>query len=226
MPESSPTGKLPTRASNPRTREPARARIEATEKIRSRLTACATALFATRGFDGSSMAEIAAAAKLSKANVLYHFQSKDLLWQHCVDQLWNEVDDFMAERGVGAGKLPTTADGFARLVRTYLLTCQRYPAYVSIPSLEGHDDNWRAQWLAQRHLGRHLAATERFLDALHAAGVLRSRDSFMVQALIGGGAQLLLGQFALWHATDTRADDTDALIEAYVAEVLDLFVRQ
>jgi len=225
MPDRSPSKKAPSRkAVSPSTRTSARKRVDTTEVVRDRLLQCATVLFATRGFDGTSMADVAAAGSLSKASVLYHFQSKDLLWQECVDQLWRDVDAFMATHGVGTGTLPATAEGFARLLRTYLLTCRHFPAYVSIPALEGQGDTWRARWLAERHLRRHLTATVGYLGTLHTAGVLRGRDSFMTQALIGGGAQLLLGQFALWHATDKHAEETDALIEEYISEVLTLFV--
>lgn len=218
--EAAPSAAVPKRRQGSKGRK----RLDAPESVRERLLDGATDLFATRGFEGTSMADIAAVGALSKASVLYHFQSKDLLWQECIDRLWSNVDVFMSARGVGTGSLPATADGFLILLRTYLFTCRRFPAYISIPALEGHGDTWRARWLAERHLGRHLAATERYLDALHAAGVLRGRDSFMTQALIGGGAQLLLGQIALWHATDKHAAQTDDLIEAYISEVLTLFV--
>ena len=53
--------------------------------MRTRLVDIATELFARRGIDGVSIAEIAVAAGASKANVMHHFGSKDGLYAACLD---------------------------------------------------------------------------------------------------------------------------------------------
>ncbi|MEN0071250.1 MAG: helix-turn-helix domain-containing protein, partial [Propionicimonas sp.] len=50
------------------------------DPLRHRLTVEATRLFVERGFDGTSMREIADACRVTKAALYYHFPSKaDLL---------------------------------------------------------------------------------------------------------------------------------------------------
>lgn len=46
----------------------------------SRILTAATAHFAQRGYDGSSLAEIAAAAGIRKASLYAHFENKDMLF--------------------------------------------------------------------------------------------------------------------------------------------------
>ena len=53
--------------------------------VRSRLIDAALQLFARRGVDGVSIAEVAVAAGASKANVMHHFGNKDGLYAACLD---------------------------------------------------------------------------------------------------------------------------------------------
>jgi TetR/AcrR family transcriptional regulator len=167
----------------------------------------ALGLFAERGFDATSIGEIAAAAGVPKANVLYYFGSKDELWREAVDALFAEVDGFYAEHWTA--DIPSTLDGLARTVEVYLEACRRWPAYVRLPNLEGHADTWRMRWIAERHLRRHIAGARGFYRRLIAAGVLPDMDTVFLQNLIAGGGQLLLGQYELWR-TATGSDRTPA----------------
>ncbi len=60
---------------------------------RTQIIACALHLFANRGFDGTSLQDIAEAVGIRKASLLYHFASKDQLRLAVLDHLleqWNQ----------------------------------------------------------------------------------------------------------------------------------------
>jgi TetR/AcrR family transcriptional regulator len=62
--------------------------------IRARILEEATRLFATQGFDGTSIQAISDAVGIRKPSVLYHFSSKELLHQAVLDEVlarWNDV---------------------------------------------------------------------------------------------------------------------------------------
>ena len=50
------------------------------EQTREQILEAAIDTFARLGFDGASLADIAAAAGVKKALVQYHFTTKDQLW--------------------------------------------------------------------------------------------------------------------------------------------------
>lgn len=184
---------------------------------RAAIRAHALALFAERGFDATSIGDIAAAASVPKANVLYYFGNKDELWRQAVDALFAEVDGFYAEHWTRA--IPPTHAGLARTVEIYLEACRRWPAYVRLPNLEGHADTWRMRWIAERHLRRHIAAARGFYRRLIDAGVLPDMDTIFLQNLIAGGGQLLLGQYELWRVA-TGSDRTPAQWAEFYAQSL------
>ena len=62
--------------------------------IRGQILENATRCFATRGFDGTSLQEIASRVGIRKPSLLYHFPSKDILRRHVLENVlshWNDV---------------------------------------------------------------------------------------------------------------------------------------
>src|SRR5271156_5864696 len=69
-------------------------------RARERIISVAETLFNKQGFDGASMRDIAAAAKMQPASMYYHFGSKEELlwavWQKGGVELLNRVNDAIA----------------------------------------------------------------------------------------------------------------------------------
>lgn len=62
--------------------------------VRERILRESTRLFATKGFDGTSLQDIAEAVGVRKPSLLYHFPSKDALRQKVLELMlarWNDV---------------------------------------------------------------------------------------------------------------------------------------
>lgn len=64
-----------------------------------RILAAAIELFSSRGFDGTSISEVATEAGCSKASVLYHFATKDELLHAALQPLNAALHDFVAKLG-------------------------------------------------------------------------------------------------------------------------------
>lgn len=186
--------------------------------IRNAIRDAALALFGDRGFEATSVGDIAAKAGVPKANVLYYFGSKDDLWREAVDTLFAEVDAFYAERW--PAKPEVSLDGLAQTMRVYLEACLRWPPYVQLNNLEGHADTWRMRWLAERHLKRHIAGARNYYRRLIRAGVLPDVDTIILQNLLAGGGQLLLGQYELWRTATETSNTPEQFAEAYVTDLI------
>ena len=75
-------------------KKPARGRMTAAER-REQLIAIARGLFADRGFDGTSIEEVAARAEVSKPVVYEHFGGKEGLYAVVVDREVRQLLDMM-----------------------------------------------------------------------------------------------------------------------------------
>lgn len=69
-------------------------RIRAENK--KKILDAAIAVFARKGFDGTSIAEIAARSGLPKANIYYYFKSKEAIYKTIIADLIAEWDDALA----------------------------------------------------------------------------------------------------------------------------------
>lgn len=180
-------------------------------------------LFAERGFEATSIGDIAKQAGVPKANVLYYFSNKDELWKQAIDHHWQEVDDFYVARL--ANQPSVDRAGLKRLIETYLEACCRFPPYVQIMNMEGHAENWRTRWLAEKHLRRHIEVMRGYLSRLTNAGVIPDVDPVIFQTLITGGGQLLIGQHQLWQDA-VEISPRDAEFRAnYVEHMIELLTR-
>ena len=146
------------------------------DETRSLVLEVAARRFSRASYEAVSLDDIAAESGVRKANLLYHFTSKEQLWYDTVDHVFAEVERFYAER---EGDGPDSWGGLERFVRTYFEACRLNPAYVLIPLIEGATANWRSEWLADRGLKERRRA--------RAAGALR-RNRTLRNGLQAGGA--------------------------------------
>lgn len=157
------------------------------------LLAIARRLFARKGFDATSLRDIADEAQITKAALYYYFPNKDALYERIVIE---SMDALLADVKAAVARVPTpTAQ-----VRAFL--------HASADSLENRRDQWlagsNAFWQAGATGRRGLALVQR--DAYEAllrdciargiaGGELRAVDPAMAGRLLLSG----LNQMARWH---------------------------
>lgn len=182
----------------------------------------AARLFSRASYEAVSLDEIAAQAGVRKANLLYHFTSKEQLWYDTVDHVFAEVERFYADR---EGDGPENWGDLRGFVRTYFEACRLNPAYVLIPLIEGATANWRSEWIAERYLRRHVHDFDLYVRRLIAEGVLPPIEPVHLQNMLTGGVQHFVANAAVWGralGVDTREK---AFIDGYADSVLGLLER-
>jgi AcrR family transcriptional regulator len=145
-------------------------RIRDAERSRDAILDAATRLFATHGYDGASMAEIGAAAGLSRGAPGYFFGSKRSLYgavletvfgsrQEATEQAFAPVRAW-CQREAPLQRLPAALSAAAA---GYIRFLQEHPEFVALIMREELDD------------GRRLSGSSRSSTAMHDAfGALRS----------------------------------------------------
>jgi TetR/AcrR family transcriptional regulator len=96
-------------------------RIRARNK--ARILDAAVDVFVAKGFDGTSIAEIASLAGLPKANVYYYFKTKKAIYTTLIAELIHEWDEALAQ--IRADRDP--AEAIAGYIRAKLDFSRKYP---------------------------------------------------------------------------------------------------
>jgi len=87
------------------TRRPGRPKAGSEDK-KARILAEALTLFSTRGYVGTSLADIARASDISKAGLLHHYSSKDQLLAAVLDERDRRTMSRLPDGDEGAGGAP------------------------------------------------------------------------------------------------------------------------
>jgi len=170
-----------------------------TQRRREEIVKAASQIFATRGYRGSSLVEIADAVGMTHAGVLHHFGSKDqLLIEVLADRDQSDVDQLEGRRAP-AGK------AFLRhLIKTAQLNATRPGIVQAYTALSGEcvtEDHPARSWFEARYDGLrtmlHAALVESLGEAAMppaaevdaaAAAIIAAMDGLQLQWLLNPDA--------------------------------------
>lgn len=179
----------------------------------AQLLSIARRLFAEKGFDATSLRDIAEAAQITKAALYYYFPNKDALYERVVIE---SMDSLLAEVQVAVSRAPTPT----QKVRAFL--------HASAAEMEQRRDQWvagsNAFWQAGATGRRGLALKQRdeyekllrsCLEAGITSGELRPVDPAIAGRLLLSG----LNQMSRWHRPGGRLKAGE-VIDQYLDIVL------
>jgi TetR/AcrR family transcriptional regulator len=87
---------------------------------RDEILDCATRLFAERGYEGASMADLAESVGMRKASLFYHFPSKDALYAAVLDRLIAAVAAAIGAASTAEGSYAERLDTLSDAITTVL----------------------------------------------------------------------------------------------------------
>ena len=189
------------------------------EEARAAVLATSEYLFGRRGFEGVALDDIAELSGVRKQNLLYHFQSKEMLWKETVDTLFAGVNAYFWKHRVPD---PISWEGLQSFMRTYANICRERPAYVLIPMIEGVGSSWRTTWIAERHFSHHVADFEKYARNLIEAGIVANVEPVFLQNMLTGGVQISLATEPLWSEAIGIQSRAPEFIDQYLDAVLGL----
>lgn len=141
------------------------ARRRRPDEVKARILAAALNTFATHGFDGATVAMIAEDAAVKLSLLLYHFQSKELLWKACVEAaaarspLLHIFENDSTEYA-------TAKDKLRAVIRRVVAASAAEPNLHLLMSQEGRKPSERLLWLCETFLKKDY---ENLCDLIRAA---------------------------------------------------------
>jgi AcrR family transcriptional regulator len=165
---------------------------EATVRIRrgegrERILKAASDLFAERGFDAVSTANIAELAETSNSAVLYHFESKETLWREAMKYLFIES----TRRPVFEAAAYKDLDGLTRLkviLRSFIIGSSHHPKLGRIIIREAATGGPRLDWLIEEIAVRHYDLLDDVIRECLERGLIKPYSQVLLRFMIRGAA--------------------------------------
>ncbi len=161
--------------------KPETQRSQQAERVKAEILEAAIPLFA-RGYDSVAVQDIAAAAGHKHSLVMYHFGTKDRLWELAAERLMQRFDQLHREYCDRAPKPRGDRQTLRRLLLAFVLALRDLPAYGQILLCEGAQSSGRLVWLHRHYFPSAFVEAE-FKDA-RLADVLK-KVSLQRGALVG-----------------------------------------
>ena len=181
---------------------------------RDRVVDVAVKVFTERGYDGTSMADIARALGVHKSSIYHHVASKEQLLEDAVKRALNALHGMLAEPGATEG---TAVERLRYVVgRTVEIMVRQLPEVTVLLRIRGNTPTERWAIARRREFDR---AVQRIVAAAIADGDLRSDiDTALVTRLIFG----MSNSVTEWYQPGGRlsARDMASAIEAVIFEGL------
>ncbi|MFN8217053.1 MAG: TetR/AcrR family transcriptional regulator [Solirubrobacterales bacterium] len=176
----------------------------------------AARLFHERGYQGTSMDEIADAVGLTKGSLYHHFDGK----AEILTAIYEEAADLVVAQTEGHSDDEPAADVFAALVRGILEMIAQHRYHVTVYYQEMR---WVREWLPEEDAARIRAKVRTFIDFVDGVfkrgieeGALRPVDSRLAAyALIG-----MASWSYQWYQPKGRLDP-DGVAELFASIYLD-----
>ncbi len=163
---------------------------------RERILSTALESFGTTGVDGTSLDDLARELDLAKQSILYHFNSKQILFQAVVDEA---ADVFIEELDAEVARVDPN-DVFAQVegaVRVVFRLAVQRPALLGLLREASRPGSSAAVQLSDR-LAAHIDAAQRSLEA-----------ALVEDRVVGNNARLLL--FSLYSTIMGVATEVEVL---------------
>ncbi|MCE2889920.1 MAG: TetR/AcrR family transcriptional regulator [Hyphomonadaceae bacterium] len=178
--------------------------------------------FSLQGFDGTSIADIARAAKAGHPLVHYHFKSKDDLWRSAVDFAFKDL--VIAYRAVSAAT--TSLDPIQALkimVRSFVQFCGQCPQHVGLMMMESTAQSDRFDWLVENYLAPLHKDVDALLERAKADGLIRDIPLVNLSSMFVGSAVHFVHSSALikkLYGVDTRQSQEIGVHADWLIDVL------
>lgn len=160
------------------------------DEARERVLHAALECFGAFGFEGTSTRAVAERAGLSHPLLLYHFESKDRLWQCTMEDVLGRYQSALFAR-LATVDATDAAAGLRSFIENFVEFSARTPQLHRIMTQESTQGSERIHWLIDAHLLDSFSQVCELIRRGQAAGKVRRGDAArLYYAVIGLGGTL------------------------------------
>lgn len=149
------------------------------ETTRMRIIRSARHCFAASGFAGTSTRQIAEDAKVAQSLLLYHFKSKEGLWQAVMTDSFQRGLRILNDAAI-AEQSKSATDQLGAGVRALVDICASDPDFHRLAIFESHEPSDRFQSVIDSHLDRMAKRGARFIKAAQEEGTVHEGDPYLL----------------------------------------------
>jgi AcrR family transcriptional regulator len=164
------------------------------QRARARILLAVEPLLATHGFHGTSMRDIAHAASLPLATVVYHFAKKEQLYATLLTEIGVELDRLLDEANRERGRA-ARIDAFAASLVRWMLA---HPQRVKLLLRDALDESGRVARASRLPLAGFLHKAATFIaEGRRAGGLKGERTEYAFLHAFGGLSYLIVARPAI-----------------------------
>lgn len=194
------------------------------EATQSRILDAAIPLFAQRGFAGASVSDVARACGAPVPLIMYHFKSKQGVWEAAVERLYARVNAHL-DSEMDSTKGLTGLPFYKAAIRAHITTLATYPEHMRLLLQEGAERTARLEWLIATH---QKPLNDKIIDLIVSAqgeGLIAAGDPTHLMFVLSGAFSLPI-VLAPEYEILTGKNSIDARqIEAHIDACLELILK-
>lgn len=158
---------------------------ESAAQTQLQVVQAATNLFADKGFDSTSLRDIAQQAQVTHGTLRHHFGSKLDVWKAVADRVLEQYQQSLMPAVMTANQAASPLHAFKNIVSAFISTSNKNPIYAKLLVQECTHNNPRSDYVKQHFLGIHILIEPLFLEAQKTNPKLEvfSNDSFFLALL-------------------------------------------
>lgn len=153
--------------------------FELPDDARARIIRSARKCFASQGFAGTSTRQISDDAKVAQSLLLYHFKSKDGLWQAVMADSFQRALRILNDAAIAEPSTRAT-DQLGAGVRAMVDICASDPDFHRLAIFESREPSDRYKSMSESHFNKMAERGARFIKAAQDEGTVHEGDPYLL----------------------------------------------
>lgn len=153
------------------------------EKVRESVLKAALATFAARGYEGATLQQVAKMAEVSLPLIVYHFKSKEKLWQAVIEEAVRHFDQLI--NAVMNDDSDLTAGGrLQAIIEAIVRVSVKFPEFHRIMATESYALTERLTWICENFAKRHYTLITALITEAQAEGGVIDLEPYRLSGII------------------------------------------